>query len=196
MSAPPYMKFFWGDYHKATRHLTRDQHGAYFLLIGEAWRLGGSLPDDDALLAAWSRCTPSEWSKIKPIILAFFTYRRGKWAHDRVREELATYAAISRKRKEAGKRGGSASDGNHRGNRQANAKQLPTKPEPQSERVSLSPSQGRETYSLAPDDDFALGEQSSSGAETTIVQFPTPAFDGKAAMAGLLEQLAAKGRPA
>ena len=72
MSAPPYMKLFWGDYHKATRHLRRDQHGAYFLLIGEAWRLGGSLPDDDDLLAAWALCTPEEWAPMKPIIMAFF----------------------------------------------------------------------------------------------------------------------------
>lgn len=133
MSAPPYMKLFWGDYHKRTRHLKRDQHGAYFLLIGEAWQLGGALPDDDAKLAAWALCTPEEWAAIKPVVMEFFALRRGKWWHDRVREELASYEATSRKRKEAGKKGGKASGGNTTGNQEANACLLPTKPEPEPE---------------------------------------------------------------
>jgi uncharacterized protein YdaU (DUF1376 family) len=127
------MKLFWGDYHKRTRHLKRDQHGAYFLLIGEAWQLGGALPDDDAKLAAWSLCTPEEWTAMKPIVMEFFALRRGKWWHDRVREELASYEATSRKRKEAGKRGGKASHGSATENPEANAYLLPTKPEPEPE---------------------------------------------------------------
>jgi uncharacterized protein YdaU (DUF1376 family) len=133
MSAPPYMKLFWGDYHKRTRHLKRDQHGAYFLLIGEAWQLGGALPDDDAKLAAWALCTPEEWAAIKPVVMEFFALRRGKWWHDRVREELATYEATSRKRKAAGKKGGKASGGTAKENPEANAYLLPTKPEPEPE---------------------------------------------------------------
>ena len=133
MSAPPYMKLFWGDYHKRTRHLKRDQHGAYFLLIGEAWQLGGALPDDDTKLAAWALCTPEEWAAIKPVVMEFFALRRGKWWHDRVREELASYEATSRKRKEAGKKGGKASGGNVTGNPEANASLLSTKPEPEPE---------------------------------------------------------------
>lgn len=133
MSAPPYMKLFWGDYHKATRGLTRSHHGAYLLLIGEAWRLGGSLPDDDAVLARWALCTDEEWMEMKATILAFFVLRRGKWSHDRVREELAHYESISRKRKAAGKSGGSASSGKYKGNSEAIATQLPTKPEPEPE---------------------------------------------------------------
>lgn len=124
MSAPPYMKFFWGDYFKSTRHLTRDQHGAYLMLIGEAWRLGGTLPDDDQKLAAWAICTPAEWAEIKPIIMEFFALRRGKWVHDRVREELASYQTTSRKRKEAGRKGGSVKPGKDSENPEAIAKQL------------------------------------------------------------------------
>lgn len=139
MAAPPYMKLFWGDYHKATRHLRRDQHGAYFLLIGEAWRLGGALPDDDAKLAAWALCTPEEWSAMKPIVMDFFTLRRGKWWHDRVREELASYESTSRKRKEAGKKGGKASVGKDEANAEANASLLPPKPEPEPEPYTEPP---------------------------------------------------------
>ena len=70
---PPYMKLFWGDYHKKTRHLKRAaEHGAYLLLIGEAWEQAGSLPDDDALLAGWADCTLEEWASMKATIMAFF----------------------------------------------------------------------------------------------------------------------------
>jgi uncharacterized protein YdaU (DUF1376 family) len=127
------MKLFWGDYHKATRHLRRDQHGAYFLLIGEAWRLGGALPDNDELLAAWALCTPDEWAATKSVIMSFFALRRGSWVHDRVREELASYEATSRKRKEAGRKGGKASVGKDLENPEAIAPQKPTKPEPEPE---------------------------------------------------------------
>lgn len=134
MSAPPYMKLFWGSYHKNTRHLTKAaHHGAYMLLIGEAWQRCGSLPDDDAMLSAWAACTPEEWAAMKPTIMAFFALRRGKWVHDRVREELAVYESTSRKRKEAGKKGGSATRGKDSENPQAIATQLPTKSEPEPE---------------------------------------------------------------
>jgi uncharacterized protein YdaU (DUF1376 family) len=136
MSAPPYMKLFWGDYHKKTRHLTRaGQHGAYLLLIGEAWQQGGSLPDDDALLAPWAACTREEWAELKSVVMGFFALRRGKWVHDRVREELANYESTSRKRKEAGRKGGSSSAGKDTEKEQAIASQKPTKPEPEPEPI-------------------------------------------------------------
>lgn len=155
MSAPPYMKLFWGDYHKATRHLTRDQHGAYFLLIGEAWRLGGALPDDDALLARWSLCTDQEWAEMRDTILAFFVLRRGKIWHDRVREELANYETISRKRKQAGKAGGTATGEKHRTNPPAIATQKPTQPEPEPKSEREEPTT---TNARAPDWRVMLAE--------------------------------------
>lgn len=133
MSAPPYMKLYWGDYHKDTRHLSRSEHGAYLLLLGETWRLGGALPNDDSALARWALCTPSEWAEIRPVILAFFTLSRGRWVHKRVRAELAHYADVSRKRKVSGKAGGEATGGKRKRNTPAIAEQKPTKPEPESE---------------------------------------------------------------
>lgn len=144
MSAPPYMKLFWADYHQDTRHLTRDEHGAYFLLLGEAWNRGGFLPDDDALLARWALATPSEWSALKPIVMSFFRpASKGRWRHKRISEELAAYDDVSRKRKAAGKKGGSTSRGKHTENQEANAEandfQKPTKPEPEPEPLDISP---------------------------------------------------------
>lgn len=131
MSAPPYMKLFWADYHQDTRHLNRSEHGAYFLLLGETWNRGGYLPDDDALLARWTLSTAEEWSDLKPIIMAFFTLSRGQWRHKRIARELGAYAVVSRKRKEAGKRGGAASHGKHEDKSEAIARQKPAKPEPE-----------------------------------------------------------------
>lgn len=138
MSAPPYMKLFWADYHQDTRHLTRDEHGAYFLLLGEAWNRGGYLPDDDALLARLALATPKEWDRLKPVVMAFFRPApKGRWRHKRIAEELASYDDVSRKRKAAGKKGGSARRGKHAEKSEANAvaiaKQKPTKPEPEPE---------------------------------------------------------------
>ena len=133
MSAPPYMKLYWADYHQDTRHLTRDEHGAYFLLLGEAWNRGGYLPDDDDLLARWTISTPEEWARLKPVVMAFFRQAKGRWKQKRIGEELATYSEVSRKRKSAGKRGGASSRGKDTENSQANAKLLPTKPEPEPE---------------------------------------------------------------
>lgn len=137
MSAPPYMKWFWADYHKDTRHLTRGEHGAYFLLIGETWNRGGYLPDDDALLARLALASSDEWDLLKPVVMAFFKPARGRWRHKRVVEELAAYGDVSRKRKEAGRKGGKTTRGKDKGNTEAIATpialQKPPKPKPEPE---------------------------------------------------------------
>lgn len=138
MGAPPYMKLYWADYHQDTRHLSREEHGAYFLLIGEAWNRGGYLPDDDALLARWALASPAEWERLKPIVMDFFRPAgRGRWKHKRITEELAAYNDVSRKRKEAGRKGGSTKRGKDEENPEAKAEaiaqQKPTKPEPEPE---------------------------------------------------------------
>lgn len=140
MSAPPYMRLYWADYHQDTRHLSRDEHGAYFLLLGEAWNRGGYLPDDDVLLSRWALATPDEWARLKPIVMAYFRpASKGRWRHKRISEELAAYEDVSRKRKAAGKRGGASKRGKDSENPEANAtsiaEQKPTKPEPEPEPV-------------------------------------------------------------
>jgi uncharacterized protein YdaU (DUF1376 family) len=46
MSAPPWMQLNCVDYFESTEDLTLEQHVAYFLLLGIAWRRGGALPGD------------------------------------------------------------------------------------------------------------------------------------------------------
>ena len=46
MSRPPFMPWYVADYLEATIDLSLEQHGAYMLLLGLAWRRGGRLPND------------------------------------------------------------------------------------------------------------------------------------------------------
>jgi len=124
MSTPPYMKLYWGDYYRGTRHLrTPAEHGAYLLLIGALWDAGGKLAADDAILARHALCSAAEWAAMKEVILPFFKVSRGHITHKRVGEELSKYDDTVRKRKMAGKAGGKASRGNHSENAEANAYQ-------------------------------------------------------------------------
>jgi uncharacterized protein YdaU (DUF1376 family) len=134
MAAPPYQKLFWGSYHKHTAHLRHArEHGAYLLLIGALWNNDGKLPADDETLASYAMVGPKEWAAIRPKLMPMFSVSRGKLTQPRVTEDLAKYKSTSGKRKEAGKAGGNASAGKHKGNGAAIATVLPTKPEPESE---------------------------------------------------------------
>lgn len=90
----------WTDAYLAdTNHLTAEEHGAYVLLLIEAWRTADcSLPDDDALLARHTRLTPAKWKSAKPIIMAFWKLdnRRGRWFQKRLRKERQKVAGKKR----------------------------------------------------------------------------------------------------
>lgn len=122
MSAPPYMRLYWGDYFRDTPHLTKAaQHGAYMLLLGALWNSGGKLPADDKTLASKALCTPAEWALIKPLILPFFRITRGKLTQKRLSEELAKYESKIGKLKSAGKKGSLVTNGKHSTSSAANA---------------------------------------------------------------------------
>lgn len=134
MSAPPYMRLYWGDYSRKTRHLKKAaEHGAYLLLIGALWDAGGKLPADDASLAGHALLTPKEWAAMRPKIMAFFRVVRGQITQKRVTEELANYRATSSARKKAGKRGSQVTNGKHTASGAAIADHLPTQSESTSE---------------------------------------------------------------
>lgn len=90
----------WTDAYLAdTNHLTAEEHGAYILLLIEAWRTADcSLPDDDTLLARHTRLTPAKWKAAKPIIMAFWKLdnRRGRWFQKRLRKERQKVAGKKR----------------------------------------------------------------------------------------------------
>lgn len=95
------MPFYFGDYLADTGHLTTLEHGAYLLLIAHYWQKQG-LPNDDAQLARIARLTSAQWSRARPVLMAFFSEG---WKHKRIEFELTEAARIS----EAGRKGGKAS---------------------------------------------------------------------------------------
>lgn len=156
MSAPPYMRFYWGDYFRDTRRLNRLEHSAYLLLLGELWVQGGKLPADDETLARATLCTPDEWAQVKPAVMSFFTIRRGSISQKRLAQELSHAVSVSEARKQAGKSGGMASAGKPKGKRTANAapngeaneQRNLAKPEPEPERYSDTNVSGAEAPGL------------------------------------------------
>jgi uncharacterized protein YdaU (DUF1376 family) len=57
-----------------TMHLDATETGAYLLLLMIAWRRpNNDLPDDDVQLRRFARCTPAQWLRVKPRVMAFWT---------------------------------------------------------------------------------------------------------------------------
>ena len=63
MAEFPHLPLFTDAYLADTRHLTTEEHGAYLLLMMEAWRRPEcSLPDDDRLLARLCGLSIERWT--------------------------------------------------------------------------------------------------------------------------------------
>lgn len=104
MSKFPFMPVDVDAYFGATRHLTTEQHGAYLLLLMEAWRRPNCvLPDDDDLLAAWAGLSVKEWKQSKSLIMAFWTLdKRSKgWTQKRLKKERKYAASVRQKKRDA-----------------------------------------------------------------------------------------------
>jgi len=84
---------FWTDaYLGDTTHLTTVEHGAYLLLLIQAWRRPNcDLPDDDQMLARFSGVTGPQWAEMKPIVMGFWTLNKRKkiWVQKRLQKERA-----------------------------------------------------------------------------------------------------------
>jgi uncharacterized protein YdaU (DUF1376 family) len=82
---------FWTDaYLSDTRHLSAEQHGAYLLLLMEAWRRPTcTLPDDDEMLARLACMSAERWAVNRETVMAFWTYdgRRKEWSQLRLTDE-------------------------------------------------------------------------------------------------------------
>lgn len=123
-----WMPLHIGAYLADTTHLTRDQHGAYLLLLMAYWRKGEALPADDGQLAAMAKATPAEWRKMRPIIGALFTEEGGRWYQKRCEEELEKARGKMAAKSEAGRAGAqsrwqknASANGKHDGKRIADA---------------------------------------------------------------------------
>lgn len=101
-----WMPLYIADYLRKTMHLTRDQHGAYMLLLMACWDRGGRLPNDPGQLAGIARATPAEWRKLSPVILPFFDVDGQYLTQGRVLEEREKAARLSEARRQSGLQGG------------------------------------------------------------------------------------------
>lgn len=92
MAEFPAMPLFTDAYLADTRHLTTEEHGAYLLLLMEAWRRPKcDLPDDDRLLSRLTGLPIDRWQEIKPIVMAFWkrdgrsaTFRQKRLSAERI----------------------------------------------------------------------------------------------------------------
>lgn len=121
----PAMPWFVKDYMIDTMHLTTEQHGAYMLLLGNAWNQGGSLPDNDHHLSSIARLSLEAWLAMKPVVMEFWTLKSGRWLQKRLSKELAYVAGRREALRAAGKKGGTARHGKQTEKEESQAKARP-----------------------------------------------------------------------
>lgn len=88
----------WTDaYLGDTQHFGATEHGAYVLLLIASWRIeDGGLPDDDRMLARYTRCTAGQWKRVKPTVMAPWTLcEDGKWRQKRLELERLRVRELS-----------------------------------------------------------------------------------------------------
>lgn len=103
MAEFPAMPLWTDAYLADTTHLTTIEHGTYLLLLMVAWRSPEkTLPDDDRLLARYAKLSPSQWRKMRPVMLEFWQIQNGRWIQKRLIDEAN---AVKRQRESARKAG-------------------------------------------------------------------------------------------
>lgn len=108
MKSDLWMPLYVGDYLRDTMHLSREDHGSYFLLILAYWSNRGPLPDDPEYLAAIAKVQQTEWQTVSKRLARFFQIGNGVWRHKRIDAELKRSQAVSEARSRAGKAGAQA----------------------------------------------------------------------------------------
>ena len=98
-----WMPLYIGEYLRDTGHLTTAEHGAYMLLLMQAWARGGELPADDEQLRRLTRMEAKDWRRSKATLMAFFRLDGGVWRHKRIDHELARSRENIAQRSAAGK---------------------------------------------------------------------------------------------
>jgi len=96
----PYMPLFWDDYDSDTRHLSTEEHGAYFLLIMAYWQTQKPLPADDQALASITRLSMYKWKRSSKTLRSFFKETSDGLYHKRIHAELLVAMEKSQKAKE------------------------------------------------------------------------------------------------
>ena len=104
----PYFPLFPSNFEAKTSHLSLMEDGAYNRLLRICWMTPGcSLPDDPAWIARRMRLTPADFARVvAPLLDEFFKRKNGRVFSPRLTREWEKVDETSRKRSEAGKKGG------------------------------------------------------------------------------------------
>ncbi len=165
MSGVPSLPLFVDDYEAATAHLSVEEDGAYLRLLRLCWRTPGcSVPDDPQWIARKMRVDDATFERVVvPVIREFFRRSRGRLFQKRLRAEFCYVSELSRVRKEAGKKGGSAKAQKTKGNGASKDTGLPEQPDSKAvaPTLTLTPtlspedkSSGRPKADVDPDVEF------------------------------------------
>jgi len=133
---PPFMKLWHSELIADTAHLSANEFGAYMLLLMAMWRNGGTLPNDDKLLARYARLTRGQWTKMKATILAFMKCNENEITQVRLMTELISARQLSQSQSNKAK--AKTLKNNETARAAANDRQNPLEPEPKLESKSLA----------------------------------------------------------
>jgi uncharacterized protein YdaU (DUF1376 family) len=100
-----WMPLYIPDYLRDTGHLTTAEHGAYLLLLMQAWTRKGLLPADDERMRMLTRMERKEWARSRDTLLAFFVRDGDHYRNTRLDIELQRAAEIVTERQKAGRAG-------------------------------------------------------------------------------------------
>jgi uncharacterized protein YdaU (DUF1376 family) len=107
MSQHMSMPMFWDVFFADTLKISPAAMKNYIVLLGQMWINGGSMPNDDAILARATRCTPREWRGVRDEVLSLCELdEAGRWTQKRLRKEWAYIEDIVEKKRRAGAAGG------------------------------------------------------------------------------------------
>ncbi|MHB8322634.1 MAG: YdaU family protein [Acidithiobacillus sp.] len=100
-------KFFIADYQRDAAQLSLIEHGAYRLLLDQAYLSGGTLPaNPERIFRLLGAINPAEQEAIKSVLTEFFHKGRDGYTHARVTKEVSVYAQKAERNREVGARGG------------------------------------------------------------------------------------------
>ena len=104
MAEFPSMPLWTDAYLADTTHLTTIEHGAFVLLLMTMWRAKGNrLPDDDRLLAKYTRLSLAQWKRIRPTMEALNRVENGIWTNGRLLDEVEAVRRHVQQRSDAGR---------------------------------------------------------------------------------------------
>lgn len=100
---PPAFLFYVDDFTSdgVVEAMTTEEVGAYCLLLCKAWKedATGTIPNDDEVLARWTRMTIKRWLQCRERVLRAFTLQDdGRWHQKRMKHEFSKYRQYKKKR--------------------------------------------------------------------------------------------------